>query len=393
MASTIKGKETAIRAITHMGLVLLSLLASCNTLDSRTSKVIVDQGRSKTVEASVQVVGPPIKTSTSRLPANSGSLVGIQFIDANHGWVGSARSLYATSNGGVSWLRLPVTVPDEAALVTFQFHDSDSGWAILQKYPEDALDNQGNEYRIMRTRDGGKSWTLQYKDSSGQLDRISFLDGKEGWAVGREFSETRTREKPLVLQTGDGGEHWTRVSGDPGLAQIHYGITDLFVSRSSGITITTMRGELFKTEGLGKVWNKIASVDGEPDQTYFGKVGQTPDARLWVLGGADSLEGTWGILAKQNADGSWTKYKTGLYLNSAIFLSEDQIVACGHVNLGLPTSNEREGVILLSSDGGSTWTTVYKDRAVRSINALDTVKPNVVWAVGGGGFIVKLEIP
>ena len=63
--------------------------------------------------------------------------------------------------------------------------------------------------RIYKTTDAGKTWTLRYNDVS----RGAFLDGMGCWSARRCFAAgDPIRGRFVVITTGDGGEHWTRVA-------------------------------------------------------------------------------------------------------------------------------------------------------------------------------------
>src|SRR5258708_26081639 len=58
----------------------------------------------------------------------------------------------------------------------------------------------GDAGTIVRTTDGGQSWTLQSSGTTRDLRGVSFVDADTGTAVG--FSGT-------ILRTTDGGQTWT----------------------------------------------------------------------------------------------------------------------------------------------------------------------------------------
>src|SRR5438874_3398628 len=52
---------------------------------------------------------------------------------------------------------------------------------------------------IVRTTDGGNSWTVQASDTTQALWAVSFADANNGTAVG---------EGGTIVRTTDGGDHW-----------------------------------------------------------------------------------------------------------------------------------------------------------------------------------------
>ena len=378
------------RALTSTWLISLVMFSSCEPLGRNRSND-VKQNRVEAIQASLNDTGDYVKQTKSQFP-ESESFLRIQFIDVKRGWLGSRYSLFKTSDGGMTWFRVPLKIPKGTSLRTFRFRNFESGWIVFQKHPQDSLDYNGSEYGIMHTGTGGRSWILQYSGVGGQLDQLQVLPQDEVWAAGREFSERNTtRNHPMMIHTADEGQHWIN---DESLSQTEYGLTALAASKPSGVIATTVHGTVLKTDGFGTSWKEIAAIEDEP-QTFFGQLGQTDDGQLWLLGGADSLEGAWGVLAKQTSHNSWIKYRADAYLSAALFITAEKIVACGHivVEAGTPPSHQRKGIVLLSLDGGLTWKVIYKDSSVSSIKELETVERNVVWAVGDKGFVVRLDIP
>ena len=57
---------------------------------------------------------------------------------------------------------------------------------------------------ILSTDDGGKTWSIQFKDEDFILKSISFCDPLHGWAVG---------EYGYIYHTNDGGVTWKKQAG------------------------------------------------------------------------------------------------------------------------------------------------------------------------------------
>jgi hypothetical protein len=288
-------------------------------------------------------------------------------------------------------------MPVDASLVSFFFASPNIGWVVLQKYPPDVLDYQANEYWIMQTPDAGEKWNTQYNGHQGQVDKLTVASNQEGWATGRRFIKTDTLQSfPFVIHTTDQGTHWSNVSEN--LTSVLPGdeVTDLYTPKESVAMLTTTGGKVFKTENAGQSWQDVAALEGEPTQTYFGRLGQTQAGRLWLLGGSDSLEGMWGVLAKRALDGSWTRYTASAYFRDAVFLSEEDVLVCGHIRKSdgsAPLQGHSEGVILRSLDGGNSWTTIYRTSQVTNINALAAINSTTIWAVGDKGFVLQVTFP
>jgi photosystem II stability/assembly factor-like uncharacterized protein len=322
------------------------------------------------------------------------SLYHIQFLNADQGFAsGDQGSLHKTLDGGVRWQKLKIDMPSTRHLAGFQFVDPSIGWVISNKDSHDTLVLDGYESHLMFTSDGGKSWQTQYSDKALQIWQVRFVDEQEGWAVGRRFVMKDTqRDEVFVLHTTNQGKNWVNVSKNfPAGTTI---ATDVYAGeRSKALMLSDET--IFSTTNGGNSWQKSGMISGEPPQTAFLRIGRSPSARLWVLGGADSREGMWMMFARLESDNSWKKYGAGsVYLRAALFLSENELLACGRMYVedkSSPVSEKRDGVILYSSDGGQNWDVVYRSNRVSDINALSVAGPNNIIAVGNDGLVLRFR--
>ena len=84
--------------------------------------------------------------------------------------VGDAGHIFATNDGGRSWLSQSSEVTTNLADV--KFIDSREGWAV------------GAQGVLLHTRDGGVNWSVEPIAISHALERIFVLDRNDAWAVG-----------------------------------------------------------------------------------------------------------------------------------------------------------------------------------------------------------------
>jgi photosystem II stability/assembly factor-like uncharacterized protein len=96
--------------------------------------------------------------------------------------------LYATTDGGVSW------VPSYSPTGMLAFVTGDAGWALSRD--------------LFSTTDGGQTWTkVKTVNWDGQF---SFVSEALGWAVARV--ETDAGTLMAFVQTTNGGKTWTEIS-------------------------------------------------------------------------------------------------------------------------------------------------------------------------------------
>jgi photosystem II stability/assembly factor-like uncharacterized protein len=108
------------------------------------------------------------------ITGNGFTLKAISFADALHGWVvGGYGLLLRTSDGGKSWSQL--RQPTESDLHAVHFHNSIVGYVAGRtaiKNPLTRIETRGVE--ILCTMDAGESWRRCYQDSeSGSVFQIT----------------------------------------------------------------------------------------------------------------------------------------------------------------------------------------------------------------------------
>jgi len=108
---------------------------------------------------------------------------------------------------------------------------------------------------ILKTTDGGDSWTLKQSPSNVNIETITFIDQQIGWAAG---SQDQYSEIGAILQTVDGGETWKTLN-----SEVDH-ITDIqFLDDQTGWYVGYY-GKIAKTNDGGKNWihlNSDSNVD------------------------------------------------------------------------------------------------------------------------------------
>jgi photosystem II stability/assembly factor-like uncharacterized protein len=106
---------------------------------------------------------------------------------------GADGGVWATSDGGAVWTRHPL--PSIAGGAYAYFSDIDfpvagKGWAV------------GDAGTIVKTVNGGQTWTKQSSGVSSKLIAVDFVTANHGFAVGKSGR---------ILRTRDGGSHWVKI--------------------------------------------------------------------------------------------------------------------------------------------------------------------------------------
>jgi photosystem II stability/assembly factor-like uncharacterized protein len=337
---------------------------------------------------------------TQRLDSR-GDLNAVQFLDPMTGWIADDKgSLFVTTDGGTIWSPVKVNAPPGAYIRSLFFVSVNRGWVMYIKTPSDMLDYGASEIWIRRTSDGGRHWSTQYTGKALATSRLRFINQNEGWAVGERLVERKVLAADMFLiHTTDGGETWTDKSEGLNKAMSippnSDAINDMCPINSLQLLLLTGRRVIASDDGA-HTWHQLYSMQGdEPAQTVMKRIGVIDNKHIWVAGGADSVEGMWGMLTRMEDDNSWVVARaTGVFYNDMTFLSKREVLACGSI-----PSNEaaerhlgkRNGVILYSNDAGNSWKVVYRAKQSKLITALAAVDLNHIWAVGESGLVVHLE--
>jgi Uncharacterized protein related to plant photosystem II stability/assembly factor len=135
------------------------------------------------------------------------TLNGVCFTDANTGTaVGNGGTILRTTDGGITWTRQESGTTLD--LYGVSFSNADTGTIVGGReiyYIDDYRDFYGI---ILHTTNGGVTWTKQLEGSF-QLFSVSFTDNNTGTAVGCDGSFGFDY---LILRTTDGGTTWTEMS-------------------------------------------------------------------------------------------------------------------------------------------------------------------------------------
>jgi photosystem II stability/assembly factor-like uncharacterized protein len=331
----------------------------------------------------------------------SSSLRSICFPDKIHGWVGGEGALYETADGGETWVPSKIEISPQETVSDIFFLNSMLGWIVIEKGDPDITKYREGSFQLMHTSDGGKTWKLQYAGNDSEGNHVSFVDEQVGWLVGYKYTTGRQSIVSLIMHTADQGEHWTEVGGelnslvakskDTLQEPTEDGPLSFVAESPTAATVLTRSMRIYRTVNSGQSWQQVGALRDELDQTRICCLETINGGRLWIGGGAYSEEGIWGMLAVEQSDNSWVRYRLGsMYFADVFMMAEKKVYACGAVPSEKDASKPR-GVVLSSSDGGSHWSIIYRNAQVKFINALAAIDANHIWAVGDGGLIIRLD--
>ncbi len=289
-------------------------------------------------------------------------------------WASGSKGTFARTLDGRRWTTGVVKGAETAQFRSIVAFDADSAVVLAI--------GDGEESRVYRTDDGGRSWAkaFQNPDPNAFYDALAFWDRDHGLAFGDPVDG-----RMPILSTDDGGRSWSRVRADiplaePGEAAFAASGRCLALSGSSDAWIVTGGGaaRAFRSSDRGRTW-AVAPTPIVPLSSSGGLFGVLP------LGGGDALavggdyeqDDDAGFLLRTTDGGRtwpvWKGFRPAGLREAAIRVSG------GFLLVGSAGTD-------LSRDGGKTWT------AVKNPGALHTaaVAGGTVWGVGEGGLIARL---
>jgi photosystem II stability/assembly factor-like uncharacterized protein len=235
-------------------------------------------------------------------------LRGVSAVSKQIAWASGDKGTYLhTSDGGATWLS--GVVPGAEGL---DFRDVDAFSANVAYLL--SIGN-GENSRIYKTTDGGRNWTLQFKNSNPKafFDAMAFWDERNGIAVSDPVDGHF-----VIIRTSDGGGTWKQISPDHMPAALD-------------------------GEGAFAASGTCIAVNGSKD-VWFGTGG--PRAR--VFHSADGGQ-SWEVAETPMTAGK----AAGVF--SLLFLNAKQGVAVG----GDYTKEKEIGEnVAVTIDGGKTWTKI-----------------------------------
>lgn len=306
----------------------------------------------------------------------------VRFWDDKNGFlVSTDGTIYNTNDGGAIWSKLKSDFNYPDRISNIYFASPKIGWMASVNYSEDVLDVKNNKSSIFKTENGGINWTPVKSLDSVILRDIKFINDTEGWAVGRKrVSSNLIIDRIFILHTNNGGNIWNEVlSNNPNSSGDF--AESVIPTTANQAVILTINNKIYSVNAFEDKMSLLHHLEDKP-QTYLGKFVFLSDKDIWVIGGADSIEGTWGVMYKKK-NSEWSKLEFDFYLNSAISLSENEIIISGPGTSRKETNKNTDdvGVTKYSLDNGETWYSICSDLKLPQISSFFLQNKNQIWAV------------
>jgi photosystem II stability/assembly factor-like uncharacterized protein len=296
---------------------------------------------------------------------------------------GNKGTVVRTGDGGATWT--PVRVPDSESLDFRDIEAFGAGTAYVLAI------GPGDRSRIYKTEDGGRTWELQFTNTDPRAfyDAIAFWDAKTGLAVGDPVDGRFT-----IIRTVDGGRTWTPVPAPnipaalPGDGAFAASGTCLVTHGSRHAWFGTggaARARVYRSTDRGLTWAVADTpiMGGNASSGVFSLAFSDANHGI-AVGGDYRLERESGDnLAVTNDGGTTWAFAGATRLRS--FRS-----AVGY----MPGSKGQRLIAVgpggtdASADGGATWTPLG-DEGFHALGISPT--GGAVWAVGEQGRIGRLH--
>jgi len=188
--------------------------------------------------------------------------------------VGTHGLVLLSDDFGLSW-RQARDVPTQTTLTAVTFVNPQKGFAV------------GHDHVILKTEDGGDSWTMRYVDvdQGGPLLTVAFLGEKHGFAMGGFGA---------VLESTDGGWRWRERPLRRG--EVDEVSLNRILDTDDGLYVAADHGRVYRQLGDGgafllgqaptdiSFWDALALADGQ--LLFCGSQGEIwrtrPDLSSWT---------------------------------------------------------------------------------------------------------------
>ncbi len=226
----------------------------------------------------------------------------VSLTDNNYIFVAGGDKMYKSTDEGDSWTEM--TQSFTTTLWGITFPTNNIGFVC------------SNDGYVLKTTDGGNSWSVSLQISSGGFDRVSFKDANNGIASGYG-----------IYTTSDGGANWTKTH-DEGYWGLDYAEGDVYYANSMV--------KIVKTLDNGTTWTVLKNDYAALYATvsfYDDTHGLAGDAgKVWLT---------------DNSGLTWTEYTSpGYGINrAAARLDYDTCFMSGE-----------DGLIYKTTDHGDNWT-------------------------------------
>jgi photosystem II stability/assembly factor-like uncharacterized protein len=293
----------------------------------------------------------------------------VYFSDENTGTVVGGSKILRTTDGGDNWFYQNSSTSGELNKVCFV--DNNIGWILCVK---------NYEYEknvILKTTDGGNNWLIQLIDSTSiKLTDIYFFNADTGIAIGDTIINGHpfywsSWSKMIILKTIDGGKNWISqpTGAEFGGGKLSFIDSNIGTVVGAGYYNGTIYGTILRTIDGGKNWVNQIVNPVEPK-----------DERLYDICFTDANNGTavgYGTILRTTDGGhNWVNRSNGIGMAiwGVCFTDADSGMVVG------------DHFLLRTTDGGKKW---IKQSILYELHGICFADANTGCAVGENGTIIR----
>ena len=257
---------------------------------------------------------------------------------------------------GTSWTNVAVIKPPVLNATAMAPNGSLIGYAV------------GNGGAILKTVNGGNTWTELNSGVTNNLNSVSFVSDLTGYAVGATGK---------AITTVNGGTTWTAIAQITGTSNLNKVFFDL---PTHGCVVGDA-GTIWITSNSGGLWTKVtpAPTANNLNSVFLtGSIGYAVGNAGTILKTTDG--GTTWVAQIKNA-GTWPFFLTGTNVNLRDVLFKDYIVGYA---VGL------SGLIMKTIDGGANWTQSVSNTTTTQFNSISFTDQNALIIGGTGPSTLKI---
>ena len=270
----------------------------------------------------------------------------IVWVGTGEAWVRNSVSVgdgvYKSTDGGENWTNVGLKDSEHIAKILVNPNDSNDVLACATGH----LWNDNDERGVYQTTDGGKTWNKV----------LAGANGSTGCAM---IARSKQEPKTIYAAMWDfRRQGWTFRSGGPG----------------SG---------LFKSTDGGSHWSEIAdsNAKGLPPKPWGRLALQVAESKPQVVYANIEAEKGRGLYRSDDSGATWTKLDSSNYMNWRPFYFGNLIVDPKDPNKIF----KPDGPLLLSSDGGKSFSTVHSGHGDFHDVWINPKNPNIVITGDDGG--------
>ncbi len=346
------------------------------------------------------------KWSVEKLNSNINSrITRIFFLDSENIFAISVSNLYKVNQFGKLLDEIKIPIQGDESIVNMSFFDVINGLIVVQKSISYSSESYANEFRMLLTKNGGKTWEENLIVKGGKF--ISFSNVAEGQILlaGLKYEDQSSVCFNPILLTFDKYKlnwEWEKsyskpLSVDKNKKCMNEAVMGSLIT-DGRVSIITSKKQIFqKTIGEAN-WEKFYEYEIIDEQSGVKAFGINDNKNFWFLEGTNSQEGTRGRLITIDDKGkSFPSVSLDMFYLDAAYIQNDDFLICGakidyKAGKDLKVDlNAKNGIILQTNDGGQSVTEVFSkiDERIISLHSVSE-DDSIFWAIGENGSILKL---